>query len=173
MFHPDNLRAQVAEKLGVEPVVLRHRTGPAFPTTGSSGRLYTFALALVFTLPLLLARLAHRFERAALIWSTLYLAGWGAVLYTLVAISSIEGVRWNEAVFVLTPIDVILPFLSRPRRRRYAEVRCVGLAVVSLLCVTGIFHQPLWIPILTAFMPLALIAFDTGAARATKLLPRT
>ena len=163
MFHPDNLRTQVADKLGVEPVVLRRRTGPAFPTTGSSGRGYTFALALVFVLPLLLARLARRFERAALIWSTLYLAGWGVVLYTLVAISSIEGVRWNEAVFVLTPIDVVLPFLSPSRRRRYAEVRCVGLTMVSLLCVIGIFHQPLWIPILTAFMPLALIAFDTRA----------
>ncbi|MEJ7599122.1 MAG: DUF4105 domain-containing protein [Kofleriaceae bacterium] len=168
MFHPDNLRIELASKLGAEPELIHSRTGPAFPTTGSSGRLYTFALALLFTLPLVVARLLRRFERAALSIATLYLAGWGIVLYTLVAISSIEGVRWNEAVLVLTPFDVVLPFLSRARRRRYAEVRCVGLAIVSALCVIGILHQPLWIPILTAFMPLALIV----VVPAFEMLPR-
>ena len=160
MFHPDMLRANVDTKLAATPVLINHRTGPAFPTTSSGGKLGTFLLAFLFTIPLAIARLTRRFERVALIWSTLYLGLLGLVIYTLVAISSIDGVRWNEAVFVLTPFDLALPFLPAVRRSRYAQVRCAILALVSLFCVAGIFRQPLWIPILTAFMPLAILALD-------------
>ncbi|HEY5936264.1 MAG TPA: DUF4105 domain-containing protein [Kofleriaceae bacterium] len=161
MFHPDLLRANVETKLGAEPELYRARVGPPFPTTGSSGRLNMFLLSLVFSIPLAIALFTRRFRRAALIWSTLYLAGWGLVIYTLAAISPIEGVRWNEAIFVLTPVDLCLPFLGPVRRRRYSQVRCAGLALVSLLCVFGIFHQPLWVPIMSAFIPLALLAAET------------
>jgi hypothetical protein len=170
MFHPDLLRANVETKLGAEPELFQARFGPPFPTTGPSGRLNMFLLSLVFSIPLAISLLTRRFRRAALIWSTLYLAGWGLLIYTLVAISSIEGVRWNEAVFVLTPVDLSLPFLGPLRRRRYAQIRCAGLALVSLLCVFGIFQQPLWVPIMSAFIPLALLA-ALDAQRQTEATP--
>jgi hypothetical protein len=162
MFHPDLLRANVETKLGAEPELFHPRSGPPFPTSGSSGRFQMFLLSLVFSIPLAVSLLTRRFHRVALIWSTLYLAGWGLVIYTLVAISPIEGVRWNEAVLVLTPLDLSLPFLNPLRRRRYAQLRCAGLALVSLLCVVGIFQQPLWVPIMSAFIPLALLAAETA-----------
>jgi hypothetical protein len=45
-------------------------------------------------------------------------------------------------------------------RRRYAQVRVALLLGVSLLGAVGVLVQPLWVPILVAFMPLAVLAFD-------------
>jgi hypothetical protein len=103
-------------------------------------------------------------ERAALIFATVHLVVWGLVVWTLVAISSIPGVRWNEVVLVLVPFDVVLPFLGEARRRRYAAIRVAGLLLVSALRAAGVLVQPLWVPILVAFMPLAVIAFDLPRA---------
>ena len=52
---------------------------------------------------------------------------------------------------------LVLPFLGPERRRSYARWRLLGLVLVSALCAIGVLHQPLWIPILTAFVPLVLI----------------
>lgn len=99
-------------------------------------------------------------ERAALIFATSHLVLWGVVVYALVALSSIPGVRWNEVVLVLMPFDLALPFLGEARRRRYAQLRIAGLMGVSVLRAAGVLVQPLWVPILVAFMPLAVLAFD-------------
>jgi len=101
-----------------------------------------------------------RGETAAVIWAMLHLAFWGFVVYGLVVLSSIEGVRWNEAVLVVMPFDVVLPFLGAPKRRRYAQGRVALVVLGSLLCAIGVFRQPLWIPILAVFVPMAIIAFD-------------
>jgi hypothetical protein len=159
MFHPDVLREEVRDKLGVAPVLVYHRHGAAFATEGGSDRLQMFLVGLVFALPLVIATWRKRLEKPALIWATLFLAFWGLVIWTLVIISSIPGVRWNEAVVVFTPFDIALPLLSRPRRRTYARVRVAVLLLASLLCAVGVFQQPLWIPIVCAFMPLAALAY--------------
>jgi hypothetical protein len=160
MFHPEVLRHQVEDKLGVVPEQLNQRHGPPFPKDGPTDRWQAFVLALVFALPLLVAQWRRRFERVALAWATAYLVFWGLVIWGLVVISSIPGVRWNEAVFVMMPLDIALPFLPIARRRAYARVRVAGLLLVSALVGIGVFHQPLWIPILSAIMPLAIIGFD-------------
>lgn len=170
MFHPDVLRQQLEVRFGVPAEIVAKRHGPPFPTEGSTGRLPMLLIALAFTLPLLLATWRRRFERPALVWATLYLAAWGLVIYAIVIVSSISALRWNEAVFVLMPFDLALPFLAPGWRRRYARIRVVGLLLVSALVALGVLHQPLWIPILTAIMPLAIIAFGdrstTGAGAA-------
>jgi hypothetical protein len=160
MFHPDVLRERVAVAFGVEPRLVYKRQGRKFAVTGPTDRFNTFALALVFAVPLLVATWRRRFVRVAVAWSTLYLTFWGVVIWALVILSSIPGVRWNEAVLVLVPFDVVLPLLGADRRRRYARARVIGLLAVSALTAIGVFHQPLWIPILTAIMPLAIIAFE-------------
>ena len=76
------------------------------------------------------------------------------------AVSSIVGVRYNEAVFVVMPLDVVLPFLSARRRRRYALGRIAVLAMVSLLAAVGVLHQPLWTLILVVLVPMLTIALD-------------
>jgi hypothetical protein len=210
MFHPDIFRAEVERRLAAKPQLISQRRGYAFRTSGSSGRLEMFAIALVFALPLLAARarrsprlrytidaafalalgfvlwriaslgatvvvgaaiaacipmvlanvLRTRGELAGLVWATLYLTLWGLIIWSLVVLSSIPGVRWNEVVFVLIPFDVVLPFLGAARRRRYARFRLAGLLLVSLLAAIGVFVQPLWLPILTAFLPHAIVALD-------------
>jgi hypothetical protein len=164
MFHPDVMRQQVEATLGVAPRLLYKRQGPPFPTASSQWRWQMLAIALVFAVPLLVATWRRRFQRAAVAWATLYLALWGVIIWTLAIVSSIPGVRWNENLFVLMPFDIVLPFLSAERRRRYAQIRVAGLFLVSALCAAGAFHQPLWIPILSALLPLAIIAFDQKIA---------
>jgi hypothetical protein len=158
MFHPDVLRRELYDKLGAAPQLLARRTGPAFPDTGPSGRWPMLAIALVFAVPLALVRWRKRFERAALAWATVWLAGWGVLIWTLVAISGIAGIRYNEVALVLVPFDLALPFLGADRRRKYARARVIGLLLVSMLCSVGVLHQPMWIPVVSALMPLALIS---------------
>ena len=164
MFHPDVLRAQVETKLGVAPQRVYTRHGPPFPTVGGTFRLELVLLALVFALPLAVALWRRRLVRLALAWAAVWLGLWGVVIWTLVTISSIPGVRWNEAVLVFVPFDLALPVLGATRRQIYARVRVAMLLAVSLLVAIGVFHQPLWIPILSAFMPLAVVAL--GGSRA-------
>ncbi|MGE3546139.1 MAG: DUF4105 domain-containing protein [Kofleriaceae bacterium] len=160
MFHPEVLRHTIEAKLGVAPVLIHERAGPPFPTSGSSWKLVVLALALVFALPLVLAQWRRRFERAARIWAASYLILWGVAIYALVILSPITALRWNEVALVLMPFDIALVVLGPARRKRYAQLRIAGLALVSLLCVLGALHQPLWMPILTALLPLFMIAFD-------------
>ncbi len=164
MFHPEVLREHVTNALGVQPRLIYKRQGPPFPTEGSSWHLQVLAIALLFALPLLVATWRRRFERVAVAWATMYLALWGLVVWGLVGVSSIPGVRWNENVLVLMPLDIVLPFLAIERRRQYARIRVAGLFFVSALCGVGLLHQPLWIPILSALLPLSIIAFDQKIA---------
>ena len=159
MFHPEVLRREVTQRYGVEPKLIYKRNGPEFPHQGGTGRWLFLLLIAVFTLPLVIARWKQRFERAALAWAMLYPGLWGLIIWILVALSSIPGVRWNEAVFVLVPFDLALPFLGDTKRRKYARIRVVMLLGLSALCAIGILHQPLWVPILTAIVPLAVVGF--------------
>jgi hypothetical protein len=167
MFYPAVLREQIRAAFGVEPRLLNARTGrPIVERASLRGRFGMLLVALVFALPLAVLRLRARWrgavatwsERAAVAWAALYLGLWGLAIWSLVAISAIPGIRWNECALVLVPLDLALPFLGAERRRRYARVRVAGLLFASALCAIGFLHQPLWIPILTAIVPLALIA---------------
>lgn len=157
MFHPDVLRTTLRDTLGAEPYALYQRRGAPFPVSGGSGRWLFLVLIAVFSLPLLVAKLLRRYEGAALAWAVLYPGLWGLVLWILVVLSSIPGVRWNEAVLVLVPLDLALPLLDESRRVRYARARVVMLLVLSIACAIGILKQPLWVPILTAIVPHAIL----------------
>lgn len=160
MFLPDLFRQQVEVRLGVKPTLIYERQGDPFPPASSSGRWLTILIAFVFALPLLAAKWRRRFEKPALIWACVPLVLWGLVCWGLSIVSSIPMFRWNEAVFLFVPFDVVLPFLGEPRRRIYARVRLGMVLLVSLLTAVGIFKQPLWVPILTAFLPFAILSFD-------------
>jgi len=160
MFHPAVLRLQVASQLGVSPRLVYRRIGPEFPQGGSTWRWQMLGIGFVFAFPLAIAVWRRRFVRAAVAWAAVYLTVWGVVIWGLAIVSSIPGIRWNELVLVFTPFDVVLPFLAGDRRRHYARIRVSLLILVSLLAVIGVLHQPLWVPIVGAFVPLALIGFD-------------
>jgi hypothetical protein len=160
MFLPDILRDEVESRLGAPSVVVYTRKGPPFPTSGPTGRPVVIALLLLFTLPLLLARLVGRGERVTRIWATVPLVFLGLFLWLAAIASEIAGLRWNEALLLFVPVDVVLLFLGTASRQRYARFRIAMVAAVSLLAAVGVFRQPLWVPVLVAFVPLALLAFD-------------
>ncbi len=161
MFHPAVFRRQLEVQLGAVPRLIHQRQGPPYPTeVGSTGRLGLLAIGLVFALPLLVAQWRRRCQRVALAWVTLGLTLLGALIWGLVVVSSIETLRYNEAVLVVTPLDLALPFLGATLRRRYALGRVVVLVAVSLLAALGVMHQPLWMLIVVVFIPMVTIALD-------------
>jgi len=159
MFHPDVLRKQLEVQLGVVPRVENAQQVKRAAYDGPTGRMMWLGIALLFTLLLGLGVWKVRVARGALIAASLYLGLWGLIVYVAVILSTIPALRWNEVVCVLVPLDFMMPMLSREWRTRYARLRLVGLLLVSALCALGLLHQPLWIPILTAILPLSLIAF--------------
>jgi hypothetical protein len=163
MFHPDVLRKQLEVQLGVAPRVENAQRVKRAPYSGPSGRVMWFGIALLFTGLLALGRWKSKVARGALIAASIYLGLWGLIVDVLVISSSIPALHWNEVLFVLVPLDVMIPWLSPERRVRYAQLRVLGLLLVSALCAIGVLHQPLWVPILTAIMPMALIAFAERA----------
>jgi hypothetical protein len=172
MFHPDELRQAVEDKLGAPAIVLSERKGPPHRRSGPSGRGWVILISLLLTAPLALVRWRGMRERIALVVACLPLVFFGIALWAIFFIITIDWVRWNEAMLLFVPVDVVLPFLAPGRRRRYAQVRVGIVVLVSLLAAVGIFKQPLWVPALVAFLPLSLIAFDLpprkGAASSKK-----
>ncbi len=211
MFHPAIFRAAIEHRLGAAPRHVYHRKGPEFVTDGPTGRLQIVAIAILMTLPILIARsrarlrlafcaayaavLAYvlvailpplwaglggwsllvplffvaglagafhprRGEGLAIGFATIHLVLWGLFVWTLVLLSPIPSLQWNECALAVIPTDVILPFLGPAKRRIYARIRVAILVLASLLCAIGVLVQPLWVPILVGFLPLSIIAFD-------------
>jgi hypothetical protein len=165
MFHPEILRSEVATRLHAPPELIYRRRGPPFPSHGKSGRLHLLAVAVALSVPLFIAYALRRYERAAVWMVGSALALVGAVVWTVAILSPIPVVRYNEAVFVVMPIDFALPLLSLDWRRRYAQIRIAALAVVAVLVAAGVFRQPLWIEILAVALPMATIALDLPHGR--------
>ncbi|MCB9560424.1 MAG: DUF4105 domain-containing protein [Kofleriaceae bacterium] len=165
MFHPDVLRTAVADKLGIPAERIYARKGPPFPTSGPSGRPWVILFSVLFTLPLALARWRGRFERTATVIAVVPVILMTALIWSIFFLVSIDWIRWNEAMFLFVPTDVALLFLGATRRRQYARIRVGMIAAVSALCVVGVFKQPLWVPALTLFLPMALLAFDLPPRR--------
>jgi hypothetical protein len=168
MYHPYVLRDEVEKHFGVAPELLYERKRPPLPEDGPTGRPWALLIGLIIALPLIAARATGRFERAALAFTSIPLALMGVVLWTVAIISSIPTLRWNEALLLYVPFDAALPFLGEQRRRQYARVRLGFIVGVSLLRAVGLFRQPLWIPIVIAFVIFSAIAVDLRRGRAVR-----
>lgn len=158
MFLPRVLREQVAERLGVEPVVLDRRTGRRFSQDAGTGRGWILLFGLLLAAPLVVTQLVCRYERAGLAVTTVPLVFLGGIVWLFAVASALPELRWNEMVFVFTPIDLVLVAWKTDRVRKYARVRVGLLALVSLLLAIGVFVQPLWVPIAVVFVPMAVLA---------------
>ncbi len=162
MFHPFVLRDEVEAEFGVKPELIYERRGPPIPEDGPTDRPWALLIGLGLMLPLAVARLTGRFERAALAIGAVPAGLLGVVLWGVAIISTIPTVRWNEALVLYVPFDLALPFLGAARRQRYARVRLGMVVVASLLCAVGLFRQPLWIPIVIAFALHGLTSVELG-----------
>jgi hypothetical protein len=165
MFHPYVLRDQVQVRFGAAPRTIYSRRGPPIPDDGPTGRVWSLLIGLTFAVPLALARWRGRGERAAVAVAAVPVALIGLIIWSAAIVSQIPGLRWNEAVFLYTPFDLVLPFLAVPSRRRYAKVRLGMVMVVSLLRAVGVFRQPLWVPITIVFVIFGLCAIDASMLR--------
>ena len=162
MFLPDVLRDQVTERFAAEPKLIYQRRGPDFSTDpGHGGRPLLFVVALFLALLVALARWYGRHQRLAIAVAVTPPFLISVVVWGLPAISSIEALRYNEALLVHLPLDLALIWLAPARRQRYAQLRTAWLAGISILSAVGLFTQPLWAPIALVFAPLAVIAAPT------------
>lgn len=170
MFHPDELRKAVEEKLGATPTLVwsreQHGYG-TFPTEVHTGRGWIVLIGLLLSVPLAIGRWRQWRgwrERVSVAVAAFPLMLFGILAWAILAIVMINWIRWNEVCFFYLPIDVVLPFLGAARRKQYARVRLGMVVFASLLCAIGVLIQPLWVPIFVAFVPLALMAFDLPAS---------
>lgn len=159
MFLPRYLRQQVTDQLGVEPVLIYERKGPPFDDEpGNRGRGWIMLFALIALIPIVATRVTGRYQRLGLIPATSILFALGLTIWGMAAVSTLDELRYNEALFVFVPFDIVLPFLGAARRLRYAQIRFAALMLVSVLVGVGLFLQPLWISILAVALPLGAIA---------------
>ena len=65
------------------------------------------------------------------------LAGWGAIIWALVALSGIPGIRYNEVALVFVPFDAALPVRANPRialaASRFRLRASVGASVATTI----------------------------------------
>ncbi|HET9621653.1 MAG TPA: DUF4105 domain-containing protein [Kofleriaceae bacterium] len=156
MFLPQYLREAATKLWGVQPQVLYERKGPPPASDGPDGRWMLVLAILVLTIPAWLTRLVGRFERTGLLLSILPYFVLGGVLTLLAIVSPLPYVRWNETCLVLFPLDIILPFLSAPRRRGYARARLIMIAVLFVLWLVHVIKAPMLAPMLWPAIPMAV-----------------
>ncbi|MBK9073061.1 MAG: DUF4105 domain-containing protein [Myxococcales bacterium] len=142
MFLPDEVRINVATRLGVVPELIYQRRGPPFPSEGSKGREVVALIGLGAAALIALALWRRRLTRTALAIAMVPTLFMGLVIWTLVAISAIPSLRINEVALMYWPIDVAILFLAWPRKQLYARIKVGVLAAVAWLAVVGVLRQP-------------------------------
>lgn len=162
MFLPRFLRDQVQHALGVEPVLLYERRGPPLKEGNGSGRGWTVLLALFMAVPLGLSMWRGRYRRAGLACAVIPLFAIALFIWFLAIVTAVKEFRYNETLMLFLPTDLALLFLAPVRRVRYARIRLTMVVLASFLLAIGVFTQPLWTPILVAFLPLSLLALPDG-----------
>lgn len=157
MFLPDVLREEVQARLGVAAEVLYTRKAPLTEGRSWAGQaaMLGFGAALGAIALLLPARLGRALAGLSLGFPAL-------LLWALAAATALPELRWNEALLVLWPTDLLLPLLSPARARRYLDLRLVGLALVSGFSAAGVLSQPLVAP--AAMVALAALGLRRRGA---------
>ncbi|GAB4561769.1 MAG: hypothetical protein Tsb0020_09480 [Haliangiales bacterium] len=166
MHLPFVLRAEVERRLNLPPKVLYERRGRSFNVTDPPSRWWLLGLAVLIGLPALITRMTGRRQRLGLAISALPAVILGPLMWFMAIISVLPEIRYNEVVLVLWPTDFLLLLLSPPKRRLYARVRLVAVAIALLLSAIGVLHQPLWALAFLVIIPCAVAAFPATPARA-------
>ena len=153
MFLPSFLRAAVSRQLGVKPELVYARTRPLPGGPQRGGRGWCIALALLLAVPWLAARRRPRLQSLAAWLQAGVLGLLGALVWAVAALSTVPELRYNEALVLLWPTDVVLPMVRASIQRHYGRVRLVVLLCGSLLLALGVFKQPLGGWLLVPLLP--------------------
>jgi hypothetical protein len=160
MFLPDYMRDAAAKYWKMEPQVIYQRKGPPPLDDGPSGRLWFALIILALTAPAWATKLWGKFERTGLAVSVLPYVFLGSVFWFLALVSPLPYVESNESCLVLLPCDLLLVwFLSPAKRRLYARIRVGSIALVALLLLVNVLHQPIWPLLLWPLVPSAVVGF--------------
>ncbi len=157
MFLPDALREQVRAQYGSEPEVIYTRRGPAFSKKPPQTPLWHVGAGggLALAAGLMLKRPALRRTACVVVGSvlgTLALAVW-----SVAALSQVPELRFNEALLVFWPTDVLLLGRRDERRARYIAVRIFCLLLVAALLAAGVLRQPLLAVVVAVAAPLLVV----------------
>jgi hypothetical protein len=179
MFLPQYLREAAKKAWGIEPKPLYTRRGDPSITDkkqcpdgsvversescvpdGPSGR-WLFALVILgLTAPAWLTRKLNILPRTGLALAVLPQVLLGTVFWFLAIISPLPYVRWNETCLILFPFDLLLiAFLSKPNRRKYARGRVAMLGLIAALMVINVVKAPLFDLLLWPLIPALVVGF--------------
>jgi len=172
MFLPQYLREAVQARWGVRPYKLFERDEcigdpdpmceeHGIPTVAhpSSGR-WLFALVIfMLTAPVWITRAGGRLHRTGLAIAVVPYWLLGVALTGLALVSTLPYFRVNEIILVWLPIDLAIVFLPAAWQVTYARARVAMLAVIAILLLAGVLHQPLWVPMLWPAIPMTTVAF--------------
>lgn len=183
MFLPQFLREGVEKKWGIKPIILYQRqpelerpelagldtkqdsdgNGLADveeDTEHAAGRLLLFFILLLLTAPAIAGRYFGRFQRSTLALAVIPQFLFGGILWFLAIISPLPYVMWNESLWVLLPLDLLLlAFLKPDKRKLYARGRVAMLCLYILLNLIGIMKQPILALVIWPLVPNFLVGF--------------
>jgi len=171
MFLPQYLREAVETKWGVKPYMIYERKecrddpDPSCGARGiptamntNSGRWAFAFVILVLTAPVWLSRRFGRLQRTGLAISIVPYWLVGTALTVLAIVSPLPYFRINEMILVWFPLDLVILFLSPAHQVKYTRGRIAMLALIAVLLLIHVLHQPLWAPLLWPLIPMATLA---------------
>lgn len=160
MFLPRSLRARIEARLGARPEPIHTRRGPdPIPEGGGGSPLpYLLAFVALASAPALAGLAWPRRARLGAGISGALLGLIGLALWVLAGLSQMPELRYNEALLLFWPTDLILAALGHARRRSYARVRVAALLACGLGLALGLLRQPLAISMLAPLIVMLVVA---------------
>lgn len=148
MLLPRELREQVRTHFKARPLNIYNRVGPPPPQTPNQGR---WAVAISGgILGVLSMGIGFRKPRWAHGWVGVCLGLPALCFWSIAIITALTELRWNEALLLLWPTDLALPWLGT----RYLVLRLIAVLGVGILWCLGIFIQPLGPVLLLVALPI-------------------
>lgn len=157
MFHPDILREEVDKKLGVKAEVVLTRDAPVPMGSVDAGQITLVVGGIAIALAILLLHklglsLGWVLIPLGLVYFTL-----GLAMDTLLLLSKIKALAYNEAFLMVLPTDLLLVFTRGKKLALYCKIRTLFIAITGLLVLLGVFIQPLGPGIVFYLLPMAAL----------------
>jgi hypothetical protein len=165
MFLPEILRAEVTTHFGIAPEVLytRQAKNDGERAARSAGTWLLVGIGALLGAVILFAGFRRR-PRLGLVPTGIILGFVGLFLTALAVFSPLTELRYNEALLLCWPTDLLLPLVSLRTAGRYAALRLFVLLVGAILAATGLLIQPLIGAIALCGLPLIATFFVSRAA---------
>lgn len=158
MFLPEILRAEVTTRFGVAPELLYARQQPLHTEAAprNAGTWLLVGLGALLGAVVLFGGFLRR-TRQALIPAAGVLGFVGLFLTSLAVFSPLTELRYNEALLICWPTDLLLPIFPLRTAGHYAALRIGVIVLAAGLAMAGVLIQPLVGAIFLCGLPLLAI----------------